>query len=60
LNKGIIMKDWFDREQIWCIPCGHRWVLVSNKAITQQEHEIWVKAVMKHHEQIKEEKEEEK
>lgn len=51
------MKDWFDREQIWCIACRHRWTLESDKEITNKQHQIWIKAVMKHHEQIKNERE---
>ena len=51
------MENWFDKEQIWCIACKHRWILISNKQITQEQHDIWVRAVMEHHKLIQEEKE---
>jgi len=51
------MKDWFDREQIWCVVCGYWWVLASNKEITTKQHNIWIRKVMKHHKQIRKEKE---
>lgn len=52
------MEDWLDRERLWCIDCGHKWILSSNKMITRQQHDIWVRAVIKHHTQIKKESEE--
>ena len=51
------MKDWFDREQLVCFGCKHRWILVSNKKITQDQHELWIKNFWKQHAQIKKEKE---
>ena len=54
------MKDWEDREQLVCVSCGHKWILISNKMITQEQHNIWIKVAMEHHRLIKEEKEENK
>ncbi len=51
------MKNWFDKQQLWCPSCGHRWILISNKEITNIEHNIWIKAVLEHHKLIKEERE---
>lgn len=52
------MENWFDKEQLYCIACKHRWILISNKEITDEQHKIWIKAVMEHHEQIKKQKDE--
>ena len=46
------MKDWLDREQLWCPTCRHRWILTSTKEITDMQHHIWIKAVMEHHARI--------
>ena len=51
------MKNWFDKEQLYCINCKHRWILISNKEITDEQHNIWVRTVLKHHEQIQKERE---
>ena len=51
------MKDWFDKVQINCIVCKHRWILVSNKTITDMQQKIWMRAVLEHHAQIEKEKE---
>jgi len=50
------MKDWFDQEKIECIICGHRWILISNKKITDKQHYNWVKKSLIQHEKIKKEK----
>ena len=50
------MKDWFDKQQLRCISCGHTWTLVSDKQITKQQHLKWIKKAMEQHEKIKKEK----
>ena len=50
------MENWFDREQVYCLNCGHRWILISNKNITKEQHDIWIKAVFLHHQKIQEER----
>jgi len=50
------MKDWFDRERIWCISCKHKWTLTSNKQITREQHNIWVEKVLERHNKIKHKK----
>lgn len=50
------MKDWFDTQQLVCVICRHRWVLVSDKQITQQQHQVWIRKVMEHHEKIRKER----
>lgn len=46
------MNDYYDREQIHCTGCGHTWVLMSDKEITDELHELWVIKVNWQHIQI--------
>ena len=46
------MDDWFEKEQLKCPFCKHRWVLVSNKAVTDEQHNIWYEHVIKQHKEI--------
>lgn len=48
------MKDWFDKEQVWCLSCKHKWILTSDKQITQNQHNIWFKYGTKQHKEIHE------
>jgi len=52
------MDKWLDIQQLWCPNCGHIWVLSSEQEITQEQHNVWIKAAMEHHKLIQEEKEE--
>ena len=49
------MTDWYDKEQIYCIHCKHKWILVSNKQITDEQHYSWVENVWKQHAEIEKE-----
>jgi hypothetical protein len=50
------MKDWFDKESLICMNCGHVWLLVSNKLITDEQHYNWMDKVKEQHIQIMKEK----
>lgn len=45
------------QEDIYCKNCGHLWVLVSNKGITNEQRRLWVENFWKQHAQIREERE---
>lgn len=43
------MDNWYDKEEIYCVKCNHRWVLMSDKNITDEQHYNWIKKVKKLH-----------
>lgn len=48
------MKDWYEKEQYICPTCKHRWALISDRAITDEQHDIWIHWVEKQHKEIHE------
>ena len=50
------MEEWYDKEQIICVVCRHKWILLSNQEITDLQHNIWINYVISQHKLIIEEK----
>ena len=50
------LDNYEDNESLTCINCGHSWILVSNKKITQEQHELWVNKFWEQHAKIHKEK----
>ena len=48
------MKDWFDKQAIFCMKCKHKWMIVSNKTITREQYKKWISKYIKQHEEIHE------
>jgi len=46
------MKNWYDKEEFYCLKCNQKWIIESDKAITNEEHKIWIKESMRHHNEI--------
>jgi len=46
------MKNWLDKQEFKCLICKHRWVIMSNKMITNEQHSIWIKETMQHHRKL--------
>lgn len=36
------MNDYYDKEEIDCTHCGHRWILLSDKEITDDLFHKWL------------------
>ena len=49
---------YFDKEQFFCLVCGHRWTLVSDKPITNEQHWTWIREAVKEHDKIMKERDE--
>ena len=45
-------KEPYDKEELICPTCKHRWVFVSSKEITDFQHNIWIGYVKSQHELI--------
>ena len=41
-----------DRKEIYCTGCGHRWILIYDKEITQELYLIWAEKVWTQHQII--------
>lgn len=46
------MKEWFADEKAECLICNHRWILRSDKLITDEQYYDWFDNVCKEHEEI--------
>ncbi len=46
------MMDSYEREQIHCVGCGHIWILISDKEITDYIHKLWLIKVWEQHKYI--------
>ncbi len=44
------METHFDIEEFFCLHCGHRWVLLSDEEITDEQHNKWLEEALKEHE----------
>lgn len=49
------MSKYFDKEQFFCLNCGHRWILASDRPITAEQHWEWIKQSIKEHDEISKE-----
>lgn len=45
------MQNWADKEYLYCIYCGHRWILVSDRIITDKQHKEWVEKFWREHDE---------
>ncbi len=43
------MNESYDRKQITCTGCGHTWILLSDKDITNMIHKLWLLKVWQQH-----------
>jgi len=43
------MNKPYDKEQINCTGCGHRWILISDIEISDMIHELWLIRVWQQH-----------
>lgn len=54
------MKNWYDIERIICLNCGHRWILRSDKLITDEQYYDWLDKVIRQHDEVNNRKEDDK
>ena len=47
---------YFDKEMYTCLNCGHKWILASDKFITDEQHRIWIQEAIKQHNEIQKRK----
>jgi len=50
------MSKYFDKEHFYCLTCGHKWILASDKVITDEQHWEWIREAIKEHNEIEKEK----
>jgi len=51
-------NNYYDREEIYCPTCNFRWILVSDREITDYQHNVWIQYVYSLHETMENKKEE--
>ena len=40
---------WLDKQKYGCLFCGHKWIIKSDKMITDKQHILWIKETLKEH-----------
>lgn len=48
-------NEGYDQQRVECLVCKHRWILISDKKITDDQFDTWVKQVAIQHEEIRKE-----
>ena len=48
---------YFDKEMYACLDCKHKWILGSDKRITNEQHYKWLAEAIAEHEAIQHEEE---
>ncbi len=48
-------NKYFDKETYACLDCRHRWILASDKPITDEQHNKWIREAVRQHNEIEKE-----